>query len=538
MKPASPRLFARLLPRRFRVWALHAAWPILAAGCFPGENWLVPDQPLPADRAVSEATQAAEVLPAPQTAPPSPPTRPPTPKECATPLTAVTVPQNRPRMLPVTLDAVLHLAEGQNPQVALARERLEESHAEQALAEMSWIPTINGGIAYYRHEGGIQDQTGFLVQSSSQALYPGLDMAARLDLRNRVYQQLNAERQVLQQQGELARITSENLLEAATTYIDLLAARTSEAVIQRTQTYQKSVLDYAEALLKSKEPNAEQLVAAIRAQTAARQQAILQLRQQGDAAAAKLAQLLGLGTHVQLVPADTTLRPVSLVDAGQSTDALVSQALASGPGIRELEQLLNLVQSGIDRSSSGRLLPVIEARTLGGAFAAGSGATMAWDGRFDLGLQARWNLSDLFTAKERVRVAYSKLRQVQLSAEDLRGRLALGVQEAQLTIQSTQEQLHILSTQVRYACEAYQLSDLRLKERGVREGGSPVEVMAAIQGVETSFLTSLNAIRNHNKAQVRLLVLLGAGAEGHHGHEGLLPSSPIPCGPGGCPPGK
>src|SRR5205807_268269 len=84
---------------------------------------------------------------------------------------------------------------------------------------------------------------------------------------------------------EVSRVTSETLLDAANTYVDLLAARTSEAIIRRTQGYQEEVLRYAESLFKADKSTEGQLEA-IRAQASGRQQVLAQLRQQGDAAPA------------------------------------------------------------------------------------------------------------------------------------------------------------------------------------------------------------------------------------------------------------
>src|SRR5262249_44912436 len=148
------------------------------------------------------------------------------------------------------LDTVLRLAEEQNAQVALARERLHEREAEKDLADLSWLPNIHAGTAFYRHEGGIQNENGTLTRSSTGALFPGLDVSARLDLRETAFQRINAERQLWQQKGELSRVTSETLMDAANTYIDLLAARTSEAILLRTETYQREVLRWAEELFK------------------------------------------------------------------------------------------------------------------------------------------------------------------------------------------------------------------------------------------------------------------------------------------------
>jgi outer membrane protein TolC len=266
------------------------------------------------------------------------------------------------------------------------------------------------------------------------------------------------------------------------------------------------VLKRAEALASE---GAQVQVEAIRAQSLGRRRAMAQLHQQGDAAAAKLAYLLGLGPDVQLVPADSALRPVELADASQPLETLVGQALSAGPGVRELERMLAVIQGGIDRANGpGRFLPVVELRTLETGMFAGKNSTYDSANRFDAGVQMRWNLSDLFRARDQRRIASSKLAQAHLSYEELRARLALGVEEAKDTIEGSRTQLRLCTEQIDHACRAYRLSDTRLRTNV--PGSSTSEVTGAIQLLEMAHLNSLGAIREYNKAQVRLMILLGA----------------------------
>src|SRR5262249_934290 len=124
--------------------------------------------------------------------------------------------------LPISLDTVLRMAEEQNTQVALARERLQEAYSEKNLAGLAWLPSVYVGPTWWRHEGGIQDQDGRLVISSTGALFGGMELVGRMDLRDAAFQRVNAARKVWQQKAEGSRITTETLLEASTTYIDLL----------------------------------------------------------------------------------------------------------------------------------------------------------------------------------------------------------------------------------------------------------------------------------------------------------------------------
>src|SRR6185503_5834976 len=115
-------------------------------------------------------------------------------------------------------------------------------------------------------------------------------------------------------------------------------ARTAEAILVQLTEYEKKILDRAEALFKQ-QPSAEVLVESIKVQTTARQQAMLEVRQQGDAASAKLAYLLGLDCDVHLVPVDPRLDAVELIDARACSDELIQRAVTAGPGVRQLENL-------------------------------------------------------------------------------------------------------------------------------------------------------------------------------------------------------
>lgn len=500
MNRSRPRRFPRFPGQRLLMGTLPLAGALFTAGCG-----------LTADLVFERGTPPHHTAQTPQVHETAKPNldRPSAPESLPAPSEL----EGSKRIVPISLDTVFHLAEGQNSQVALAREKLNESFIEKGIADWAWLPTLQAGMAYWRHEGGIQNEDGSLTKSSMSSSFPGLDMKAQLDIRNLAYQRVNAERQIWQQQGELSRVTSDTLLEASSTYIDLLTARSSEAILLKNQAKEKEVLKWAEALNKQ-DKSAQVMVEGAQVQLVGRDQAIAQVRAQGDAAAAKLAYLLGLSPDVQLLPIESVVKPIDLVDANQPTEALVSRALQAGPGVRELEQLVSVIQNAIDAASgASRFLPVFEMRMGEGAYGAGPDATQRWTNRWDMGVQMHWNLTDLVTAKDKRSLAQSRLEQAELAHRDLRGKLTLGVQEAQQTVLSSRKIIELGAAQVKHADKTYELSDLRLRNRV--EGGSTTDVLSAIRALESAQLNALSAIRAYNKAQVRLMVLMGAA--GTHG---------------------
>jgi outer membrane protein TolC len=418
-------------------------------------------------------------------------------------------------VLPIGIDTVLHLAEEQNAQVSIARAKVRQAYAEKDVASLKWLPDVYVGTAWYRHEGGIQNEDGTLTRSSTGAMFAGGELDGRFDVQAVAYEQINAQRKVWQQRGELSRVTSEMLLDASDTYIDWLTARSGEAVALKVQGMLKELLNRTRELAKA-EPGRQVEVHRIEAELDGEQQALLKLHQQASAAEARLLYVLGLNPCSHLEPIDTKLLPFDLIDASPPTCDLVAQALRTGPGVREMEGLLSLIQQGIERSKGpGKYLPVFEMRMAEGGFGAGPGDQMTWDNRLDLCLQARWNLTWLVSACDRRRAAQAQVDQANLAYQDLRGKLAAGVSVSREAIQSGRDEIAQAERQLRDAGQAYELSRERFRKDV--QGSSASEVLLAVNSfmrAHTSYLTATNA---YDKAQLQLMVLLGPGA--------------VPCGP-------
>lgn len=415
------------------------------------------------------------------------------------------------RDLPITLDTVLRLAEQSNARIGLAREKLHESLICQQRACAAWLPNTYAGVAYYRHEGGIQNENGTLTHSSTQALMPALQLQAEIDVREAIFQRVNGERQVWQRKAELSQVNNEVLLDAANTYIDLLTAHRGETVAREVERDERKLLERAERLARD-EAAARPLVEALKAALAGREATIARLSQLGKAASAKLVYLLGLPPETNLIPSDAVLAPIDLVDVTPPAEELVARAWADGPGVHELEGLLRAVEAGIADAEARKLAPNVLLNLSEGPFAAGPGSSLTWDNRLDIGVAVRWNISQLLQAETARRLARSKQEQVVLTLQDVRGKLAAGVAEAREAVLYGRQQIGLAATAVRHASESYRLSNRRVED--AVEGASPAEVLLAIRGVDQAHLAHLQAISAHNKAQVRLLLLVGGGSTG------------------------
>src|SRR5438132_12114263 len=150
----------------------------------------------------------------------------------------------------------------------------------------------------------------------------------------------------------------------------------------------------------SKEPGARLQEIGIQADLDERRQSLAKLHQQQVAAAAKLAYLVGIDPCSDLRPIDQKVMPVELVDVTVPACDLVQQALANGPGVREMEGLLALIEESMCQAQGpGRYAPQLGLRLAEGGFGAGPGDQVTWANRLDLELQARWNRTETGTAR-------------------------------------------------------------------------------------------------------------------------------------------
>jgi hypothetical protein len=67
---------------------------------------------------------------------------------------------------PITLLSVLEVVQRDNPNIMVARHRVEEAYAQWQRADVLWLPSIRAGLNYNKHEGRIQDVLGGNVETS------------------------------------------------------------------------------------------------------------------------------------------------------------------------------------------------------------------------------------------------------------------------------------------------------------------------------------------------------------------------------------
>jgi outer membrane protein TolC len=414
------------------------------------------------------------------------------------------------KQVPISLDTVFRLAESQNGQTTIARLKVDEAFANCDLAAKGWIPDLWVGTGYYRHDGGIVNPAdGELVHPGFNAMFAGVEMHSQLDWRDVVYRKVDAERRLWQQRAEVSKLNHEALTEASTTYMDLLAARAAEATAEKIVNHLQELLQQTEALAKTVAA-VELDVVRIQTEIQSQQQMLRKMREGALAATAKLIYQLGFDPASELVVMERQLAALNLVNADAPVEELVSKALENGPAVRELEGMLTLIHQAQEKSQGlAQYLPVLDFYVAEGAFGAGPNATMSWDNRVDVGIEVRWNLTEWCTARERQRVAQAKIGQAHATYQDLQAKITMGVQEAREAVRSGHDQMDLGLQQLKLATDAFDRSKSRFMQSPNLKERSPSEVLLAIRSLNAAHLGYLMAIRDHDKAQLRLAILTG-----------------------------
>ena len=80
---------------------------------------------------------------------------------------------SRANATPIDLPTALRLVDANSPTVALARQRVQEAFLRQRNAELAWLPDLQAGPTYDRHDGRDQGTNGVIVEESKQNLFVG-----------------------------------------------------------------------------------------------------------------------------------------------------------------------------------------------------------------------------------------------------------------------------------------------------------------------------------------------------------------------------
>jgi outer membrane protein TolC len=420
--------------------------------------------------------------------------------------------------LPITLPTALALAQAQPFEIQIAQQRLQQALAQELGARSLWLPSLNVGVAYNRHDGQLQDVVGNILGTSKQSLLVGGGPTAVFAFTDALYAPLAARQITDARRLGVQTATNDVMVAVTDAYFTVQQARGEWAAAQ------DSVRRAAE-LVRRTEKLAPGLVLPVeasraRAELARRRQAVSTAQEKWRLASAQLARLLRLDPLARLEPVEPPHLKLTLVEADQPLDILIPMALTNRP---ELAAQQAFVQATLARLRQERIRPLIPSlllRNSTATFGGGRNDQMAdFSARNDFDVQLVWELQNLGAgnvARTRDRRAENQVALLELL--QLEDRIAAEVVQAHAQVQESAKRIADAETGVKDALDSADKNFEGLTQ--TRRVGDvvilvirPQEVVAAIQALQQALNDYYAAIADYDRAQFRLHRALGRPAE-------------------------
>ena len=422
-------------------------------------------------------------------------------------------------VVPVDLSTALSMTAGQNPQVAFARERVEEAMAQVSAAEALWLPSIRVGGNYNKHEGRIQDVAGRVFETSRVASFGGLGargvgagsptipgLAMQFAMADAVFQPKIAERRSQALDRSAKATLNDELLETALAYLDLLDALQSQAIasetVQHSEELARLTADFARAG-EGTEADANR---------AATNLATQRNRRTGSDAAvvtasARLAQQIRLNPACLLAPSEANVAPVCLVDTRQPVKDLIATGLGNRPELAANRHFVDEAIERLKREKYSIWLPSVLVGMDYGGMGGGFNNEIVNSGeRFDFDAVAYWEVRNLGfgekAARDQARSRVDQARFRQLEAMDT---IAREIVQFHAQAEAATAQIDVARGAVTSAREAYARDLSRIREAQ----GLPIETLQSLLALDAAQREYLRATIEHNRAQFQLQRALG-----------------------------
>jgi outer membrane protein TolC len=451
-----------------------------------------------------------------------------------------------PRGLPINLATAAQLAGVQPLDIAAATAQVQQALAVLLQAKALWIPNVNGGIDYFRHDGVQQNIfTGPNFQKGRQSFFVGGGPSLSVGLADAIFAPLAARRVVAARRADLQAARNDSLFAVAQAYFDLQAARGTllgvGASIVRAELLANLAKGLAPSLIAPLEIN--RALAELQSLRQTRQVALRDWR----VASARLAEVLLLDPTTLLEPIEPPFLQVTLVPSERSPDELLPIALNNRPEIAARRDLVAAATQLLRQEKSRPLLPslfVVSPTTTTGLLAAGNfsaganGLLNSNGSRLDIEVAAVWQLQNAGVGNlGRIRQRRAEQEVAAIDLTRIVFRVKSEVAQAVARLQTARVRVVETEEGVRQAIESADKNFIGLRET-TRPAGEllrlvvrPQEVVAAIMALEVAYEQYADSVNQYNAAQFEVYRALGHPAQWVTSQAALQPPSPAPVPP-------
>lgn len=526
-----------------RLW-LCAAMGLSLVGCVGDRVGQLENTQLPSSASVStsylspEQANRFDLNPAAQfvqqTADPAPirlvsrPTSAPNPQNNSIHLVAQSVSDDPPPgpdaseardVVSLNLPTALAMVDGQHPVVGFAQWRVQEAYARLKQANVLWLPTIQPGLSFHKHDGNYQASDGSVVDVNRNSFQYGLGSAAtgagttqqpgilaQFQLADAIFQPKIAERQTWARGHALKGAINQQLLDVALAYLELLDAeqevRIVEETQQRTEELAKLTSDFA-ATGQGLQADADRLETEMRLVESRLREAY----ERADVASSRLSQALSIDMTRRIQPLDLTVVPLELVSLDSDKGTLIGTGLSNRPELKEAQALVAAAWEEYQRQKYAPFVPSVLLGFSQSGFGGGLGNRLAdTRDRYDFDGSLTWRIRNLGLGEAAARrESAAQIQQAKFEKMRLLDQVAREIAEAHSQAVHRAERIKITETAIQSATNSYQRN-----LRRIRDGqGLPLEVLQSIQALEDARRAYLGSTIEYNEAQFRLQWSMG-----------------------------
>ncbi len=401
----------------------------------------------------------------------------------------------------------------------MPRSEFREAWARQEAAAVLWLPSLQAGVNYYKHEGALQAVEGPVSNISRGGLYTGFGaraigaanpaipgLFARFALNDAIHQPEITAWQTNARCHASAATRNQVLLDTAVAYLRLLEAHQAKAIARETLANAENLAKLTKSFADAGQGSRADADRAATELTL-RQNAVEQTEERVQVASAQLAQQLSIDPTLAIFPTEPALIPLDLISGERTPRELVSLGLKNRPELAESTALVQAATKELERVRQAPLLPSLLLGMSYGGFGGGVGGTIAnYADRFDFEAAAYWQVRNLgFGEKSARDEAQSQHHQAQIQQVRRLDQVAREVAQAQSQVQARQRQIAIAQRGIETARDSYRRNLERIQDGQ----GLPIEVLQSIQALDGARREYLRTVVDYNEAQFRLQWAIG-----------------------------
>lgn len=439
--------------------------------------------------------------------------------------------------LPITLPAALQLTQANPLDIQIADERVRIASAQYDRSRLLWLPNINAGVDYFRHDGQIQDIIGEVFGTSRSAILAGAGPQAVVSTSDAIYAPLAARQLVAGFESHAQAIRNDTTLQVASVYFNVQQARGELAGSLESLRRAEDLVARTTKLAPDLTPLVE--IDRARTEAARRRQAVEIAYEKWQVASAELVRLLRLDATTIVEPAEEPSLLVSLIDQDTPVPDLITLGLTHRPELAAHQAVVQAALVRLQHETNRPYLPVLGMRGVGsntpgiagGLYGGGINDDMQNFGtRFSINLQAVWEFQNLgFGNQALVRERQAEQRRALLELQRVQELIMAEITQAHAQLVRASKRVTIAEEGITHAIAT---ADKNLEGLGQtkRLGEQlvlifrPQEAVASVSALDLSYREYYQAVADHNRAQFRLYRAIG-----HSGSDlCLTPQTPKP----------